>query len=91
MAGTTVKTFDDIWSWADTKGTRCPTSIGVLEIAGASKNIRRFMRDACGVFDEYLPWMRERALVAELCGSKIVYVFLGPSPLDTAVFLDVVE
>jgi len=91
MAGTTVKTLDNLWSWADTKGTCCPTSISFFEIAGASKNISGFMGDACRVFDEHLPWMRERALVSKLCSAKVVDVFLGPSPLDTAIILDVVK
>lgn len=49
------------------------------------------MSDTCGIFDEHLPWMGERALVAELRGAEIVCVFLGPSPLNTAIILDVVE
>lgn len=91
MAGATVKTLNNFWSWADTKGARSPTSIAFFEISGASKSTRGLMSDACGVFDEHLSRMRERALVAELRGAEIVDVFLGPSPLNTAVMLDVVE
>jgi hypothetical protein len=91
MTGTTMKTLDDIWSWTDTKRTRCPTSIRFLEVTRISKIVGVFMRYACGIFDEHLPWMRKYALVPELRRAEIIDVFLGPAPLNTAIILGIVE